>query len=131
MSYLLDSTVIIDFVIGYPPGDEIVERLFAQSEELYVCDVVTCESLSKGAPEQLAVVRSLLKALEYVALSPDGASWAGDVRRERIAAGRSKLSTGDALVAALAHSVGATVVTRNAKDFEALGVPVLGYDEQP
>ena len=69
----------------------------------------------------------MLQALDFVALSPAGAQWAGDRRRERIQAGRSKPSTTDALIAALAHSLGATVVTRNAKDFEAFDVPVLGY----
>jgi len=127
--YVLDSTVIIDYVVGYHPGEEIVERLFAQSNELYVCDVVTCESLSKGDSEHLAGARSLLRALEYVAVAPEGAAWAGEARRTRIAAGRAKPSTGDALIAALANSLGATVVTRNAKDFEALDVPVLSYGQ--
>lgn len=129
MSYVLDSTVIIDYVIGYPPGEEIIERLFGQPQELYVCDVVTCESLSKGRAEELGVARSLLGALEYVALDPAGARWAADQRRTRLEAGRRAPSTTDALIAALAHRLGATVVTRNAKDFEAFDVPVLGYGE--
>lgn len=129
MSYILDSTLIIDYAIGYQPGEELLDRLFAQSGELYVCDVITCESLSKGRPEELRLARSLLDALEFVALSPDGARWAGDRRRERIEAGRGKPSTADALIAALAKSLGATVVTRNAKDFAAFDVPVLGYGQ--
>ena len=129
MSYVLDTTVIIDYAIGYQPGEELVDRLFAQSEELYVCDVVTCESLSKGRTEELRLTRSLLDALEFVALSPDGARWAGDRRRERIESGRGKPSTADALIAALASSLGATVVTRNPKDFAAFDVPVLGYGQ--
>jgi predicted nucleic acid-binding protein len=32
-------------------------------------------------------------------------------------------------IAAVAHSLGATVVTRNAKDFEAFDVAVLGYGD--
>jgi predicted nucleic acid-binding protein len=32
------------------------------------------------------------------------------------------------LIAGLAWRLGATVVTRNARDFEPLGVQVLGYD---
>ena len=129
MSYVLDSTVIIDYVVGYPPGEQIVERLFGQPGDLYVCDVVTCESLSKGRAQEIEIARSLLSALEFVALSPDDAAWAGDSRRRLIEAGRRKASTTDALIAALAHSLGATVVTRNAKDFEGFDVPVLGYGE--
>lgn len=129
MSYVLDSTVIIDYCIGYKPGEEMVERLFGQPQELYVCDVVTCEALSKGRAEELRLARSLLDALEYVALAPDGAAWAGDRRREAIESGTRKPSTTDALIAALAHTLGATVVTRNAKDFAAFDVPVLGYGD--
>jgi predicted nucleic acid-binding protein len=129
MSYVLDSTVIIDYVVGYRPGEEIVERLFAQPGDLYVCDVVTCESLSKGAANELRLARSMLDALEYVALSPDGASWAGDARRGLMESGRRKSSTTDALIAALAHTLGATVVTRNARDFDGFDVPVIGYGE--
>jgi predicted nucleic acid-binding protein len=127
VGYVLDSTVIIDYVIGYKPGEEMVERLFAQSGELYLCDVVTCETFSKGAPGDMRRARSMLDALEYVALAPEGARWAGDQCRARIQSGRAKPSTADALIAAVAHSVGATVVTRDAKDFAAFDVPVLDY----
>jgi predicted nucleic acid-binding protein len=131
VSYVLDSTVVIDYCIGYKPGEEMIERLFGQPGDLYVCDVVTCEALSKGRTEDLRLARSILDALEFVALSSAGASWAGDRRREAIEAGRRKPSTTDALIAAVAHSLGATVVTRNAKDFEGFGIPVLGYGDPP
>ena len=36
---------------------------------------------------------------------------------------------GNSLIAALAWRMKATVVTRNPADFEAFGVPVLGYGE--
>jgi predicted nucleic acid-binding protein len=119
--------VIIDFVVGYPPGEQMVEQLFSQNEPLYVCDVVTCEALSKGRIEEVRVARNLIGALEFVALGPDDTQWAGDRLRAEIEAARRRPSTTDALIAALAHSLGATVVTRNAKDFEAFDVPVLGY----
>jgi predicted nucleic acid-binding protein len=129
MGYVLDSTVLIDYCIGYRPGLDVVERLFAQPQELYVCDVVTCETLSKGRPQEVQRARSLLRALEFVALAPDGATWAGDKRRELLESGKRRASTTDALIAALAHTLGATVVTRNARDFAAFDVPVLGYGE--
>lgn len=129
LSFVLDSTVIIDFVVGYEPGLAVVDRLFAQSRPLYVDSVVTCECLSKGDPEQVRVARNLLRALEYVTLAPDDAVWAGDARRELIKEGRRGPGTTDALIAALAHSLGATIVTRNARDFEAFDVPVLAYGE--
>ena len=129
MSYVLDTTVVVDHVDGYPPAIELIERLFSETGDLYTCDVVTCEALSKGRGHVLRAKQTLLDALEYVALAPEGARWAGYRRRERIESGRAKPSTGDALIAALANSLGATVVTRNAKDFAAFDVPVLGYGE--
>ncbi len=125
--YLLDTTVIVDFAHGDAVGRQTVRRLFEETSDLYTCDVVTCEALSRGGKEELAAVAGLLKALEFVALSPEGAAWAGDRRRERIESARAKPSTTDALIAALAKSLGATVVTRNAKDFAAFDVPVLDY----
>lgn len=126
---MLDTTVIIDHAHGDPAGTRIVRELFETPAALYTCDVVTCEALSRGDEVQLRAVAALLQALEFVALPPEGAAWAGDERRRLIEAGRRKPSTTDALIAAAAHMLGATVVTRNARDFEAFDVPVLGYGE--
>jgi predicted nucleic acid-binding protein len=127
VSYVLDSTVIIDYAIGYPPGEEIVRRLFEEGSDLYTCEVVTCETLSRGGETEVRAVAALLEALEFVALDPSGARWAGDKRRSTMESGGRKVSTTDALIAALAHRLGATVVTRNAADFQSFDVPVLGY----
>jgi predicted nucleic acid-binding protein len=129
VSYLLDTTLVIDHAEGYAPAVELLERLFSATGDLYTCDVVTCEALSKGDALAISVRRTLLDALEFVALAPEGARWAGEARRRRIEDGRRKPGTTDALIAAVAHSLGATVVTRNARDFEALDVPVLGYGD--
>jgi predicted nucleic acid-binding protein len=130
VSYLLDTTIVIDHVDGYLPAVELLERLFAETGNLYTCDVIACEALSKGDDEAMAIKRTLLDALEYVALAPEGARWAGEQRRTQRQVSRRAPSTTDALIAALAYSLRATVVTRNAKDFAAFDVPVLGY-EQP
>ncbi len=127
--YVLDTTVIIDHAHGHSAGLYLVRSLFEKTSQMFTCEVVTCEALSRGDAEQIRAVTALLEALEFVALGPEGARWAGDRRREEIEAGRRKPSTTDSLIAALAHSLGATVVTRNAKDFAAFDVPVLGYGD--
>ena len=128
MSFLLDSTVVIDYSLGREIGVRIVEELFGRSEDLYVCEVVTCEVMSGGTPEAREAIRLLLDALEYVAVDPEAARWAGERRAERIAGG-SRRHLGDALIAGLAWRLGATIVTRNPRDYEAYGVPVLGYGD--
>ena len=128
--YVLDTTVLIDHATGRRDGVEVLARLFSETGALYVCDITTSEALSGGLPEERVVITRLLAALEYRAIDPEGARWAGDRRRELRAQGhRSPL--GDSLIAALAWRTEATVVTRNSKDFEPFGIPVFAYGDPP
>jgi predicted nucleic acid-binding protein len=124
--YLLDTTVLIDYANGYRPAGELVERLFSEPADLYTCDVVACESRSAGTAEHLARVERLLEPLEYISTSPEAATWAAESRLRRHKEG-GKLGVGDALIAGVAATFGATVVTRNRPDFERQGVSVLTY----
>ena len=126
---MLDTTVVIDHIEDYRPASLVLAQVFEETGLIYTCDVVTCEALSGGDDDVIAARIRLLDALEYVAVGPDGARWAGSQRRENRAAGRRAPGTTDALIAALAKSLDATVVTRNVKDFAAFDVPVLGYGE--
>ena len=126
MRYLLDSTLLIDHANADAPAGALLDRLFSEGHELFICDVITCETLSRGDPEHLRRIRGLLDALEYVATSPTAARWAGESRRKsHLNGGRRALA--DALIAGVAHGLGATVVTRNRPDFERQGIPTLSY----
>jgi predicted nucleic acid-binding protein len=126
MRYLLDTTLILDHAHGYPPAMELLRRLYEEGAELFTCDVVRCEALSGGSDEHLAVVSRLLEPLDYVATDPTAAGRAGEARLRRHRSG-GKLGLGDALIAAVAAGLDATVVTRNRPDFERQGAPVLTY----
>jgi predicted nucleic acid-binding protein len=124
--YLLDSTLLIDLANGDAGAAEVLGRLFGDGHDLYTCDVVTVETLSRGEPDQLRHLTVLLDALDYVATSPTAARWAASSRRERhLAGGRRVLA--DALIAGVAADLGATIVTRNRPDFERQGASVLTY----
>ena len=129
-AYLLDTTVLIDHAKGTSDGVAVLAHVFAESNQIYTCDVVTSESLSGGHPEERHLIKRLLEALEYIAIDPVAARWAGDQRRSLRAAGR-RSPLGDALIAATAWRMDATIVTRNAADFEPFGVRVLGYGDPP
>lgn len=125
--YLPDTTVLIDHAVGRYGADELLMRLFSETGELYACDAVVVEALSSGTDDELATIRKLVGAFEYVATSPDAAAWAAEVRRRRGRSSRHHL--GDAIIAGVAWSLGATIVTRNPRDFEGLGIPVLAYGQ--
>jgi predicted nucleic acid-binding protein len=127
MRYLLDTTVLIDHAHGRAGVAELLDELFSQPHDLYTCDVVVTEALSKGPDDEVLVIGSLIRALEYVSTHPDAARWAGESRRQRNATGPRSLS--DAVIAGVARSLDAIVVTRNPRDFEGQGVAVLGYGQ--
>ena len=126
MRYLLDTTVIIDHAHGYEPAMRLLHRLYEDGADLFTCEVVVCEALSGGTDEHRQVISRLLDPLDYVATDPTAARAAGAARLERHRSG-GKLSLGDALIAAVARGMDATIVTRNRPDFERQGVSVLSY----
>ena len=126
MIYLLDTTVLIDHASGRSSAVALLFRLFESAAELCTCDVVACESLSAGTPQQRREIGKLLGSLEYVSTHPEAARWAGESRRSRGAT--SRRTVGDALIAGVAWFNDATIVTRNPDDFIAQGIPVLTYD---
>jgi predicted nucleic acid-binding protein len=125
MRLLLDTTLLIDLSQGRAGAPELVERLFSEPNDLYTCDVVVTEALSGGPEDERQVISALIRVLEYVSTSPDAAAWAAESRRSRRASGPRSLA--DAIIGGVAWSLDATVVTRNPGDFEAQGIPVIGY----
>lgn len=129
-AYLLDTTIIIDHVRGRFDGTAVIARLFEETSLIYTCDVVTAEAVSGGGELERYWIGRFMNALEYVAIDPVGARWAGDRRRELGEQGR-RSPAADALIAAVAWRMDAAVVTRNPADFEPYGVKVLGYGDSP
>jgi hypothetical protein len=126
MRYLLDTTVLIDHSRGHPAAAALVERLFSETNDLFVCDVVVAEALSGGPDHEIVVLEALIDALEYVSTHPDAARWAGESRRRLRQTSPRPL--GDAIIAGVARSNDAIVVTRNPADFEVQGIRVLTYE---
>jgi predicted nucleic acid-binding protein len=126
MPRILDTTILIDYASGRLGAGALLERLFAEADDLLVCDAVVAEALSSGTPEERRTIASLVDAVEYAFTDPAAAKWAGEARRLRGAA--SPRTLGDAIIAGVAWSQGATVVTRNPDDFVRMGVPVLAYE---
>jgi Predicted nucleic acid-binding protein, contains PIN domain len=124
--YLLDTTLLIDHAKGRPSAEALVRTLFENPNDLYICDIVVAEALSGGSEIERGGINALMRAVEYVSIPPGAAVWAGASRQTSRAIGPRSLA--DALIAGLAWSLRAMVVTRNPKDFERQGVPVLAYE---
>ena len=97
------------------------------AHELYTCDVVTCEVAVPGRcqPTCATSVRCF-RPWSTCRPPPTLPAGAANSRRRRHKEGK-KLGLGDALIAAVAADLGATVVTRNRPDFERQGIEVLTY----
>ena len=126
MPRILDTMMLIDYASDLPGAVAMLERLFAEADDLLVCDAVVAEASSKGTDDERRASASLIDAVEYVSTAPAAARWAGEARRLRGTA--SPRTLGDAIIAGVAWSQGATVVTRNPDDFMRMGVPVLVYE---
>lgn len=127
--FLAEEPVIWLSTVRPDGAPHLVPTWFAWDGETlaYTCEVVMCEALSGGNEQEGRVIGGVLDALEYVALAPDGARRAAEARRTGRSAPVAR-SLADALIAATAWTLGATLVTRNPRDFERLGIPVLPYD---
>jgi predicted nucleic acid-binding protein len=113
--------------LGRFGASELLLRLFEETGDIFTCDAIVAEAFSKGSDAELVIIEKLVQALEYVSTSPDAARWAGAARRRRGRTSPRRLA--DAIIAGVAWSLEATIVTRNPRDFEGQGVPVLGYGQ--
>lgn len=62
MTYLLDTTLLIDYSKGRADGVQMLDRLFQETGVLYTCDIVTCEALTGGVPYEHPTITRLLDA---------------------------------------------------------------------
>ena len=132
MPRILDTTLLIDYANGRFGAGALLERLFEEADDLLVCDAVVAEAFSKGTDDERRAIASSLgdASLADGDRLRHGLEGARDQRRyrARLRGASGPRTLGDALIAGVAWSLGATVVTRNPDDFMRMGVPVLVYD---
>ena len=126
MRYFLDSTFAIDYLRSHIAALGRLERLFADGDEAYINEVVVCELATGARPADERGVAAFIRAMEFVQPAPEVALLAGRWRAEARRRGFT-ISVPDALIAAAADSLGATLITRNVRDFAQMPIGVEEY----
>ena len=124
--FVLDSTFVIDHLRGVPAAVAEMASIFENGDEPYVTEVIVCEVRAGLRPEDERHLVALLEPIEFLQPGPQHALTAGRWRAELRARGRT-LSLADALIATAADSLGASVLTRNVRDFALTPIRVQTY----
>jgi len=124
--YLLDSTFLIDHLRGSPDAVRRLREMNASGDDPIVTDITVTELWSGRRPGSEPEIERFLRYIEFVHPGLETARLAGVWRAEAREKGRT-IGTPDALIAASAVDLGATVLTRNVRDFERMPVRVETY----
>ena len=122
MLFLVDTTVLIDYLRG-TPGAKRLDDLLDRGD--VVCTTaINVEEIARGL--RAAEARSAAALVEGVTILSLGATegWQAGVWRREFAARGITLSQGDCLIGAAALSAGATLATGNPKDFPMTEIEV-------
>jgi len=126
MRLVLDSTFVIDHLRGEAGAVDRLRRMFEDGDEPIVTEIVVCEVRAGLLPGDEPHLTALLEPLEFVQPGRETAMLAGRMRADLLRRGRT-LALGNALIAASAHHLGATVITRNVRDFTQTPIPIESY----
>lgn len=126
MKVMLDTTFVIDHQRRVPAAVQRMHEMLERGDEPIVTSVVVSEAwVGAREPGDPTLVR-FLQYLEYVHAGPETARVAGEFRADARRRGCT-LGLADALIAASAFHLDATVLTRNVRDFELTPVRLETY----
>lgn len=114
--YLLDTTVLIDLSKGVVPVRPRLDAMVDAGHQLGICAVNVAEFLTEVPPPNQAAWERWLASFRYWDVTWRAAVLAGVYRQSFRSRGRA-IGTADALIAAVAVTLDATIITDNARDF--------------
>jgi predicted nucleic acid-binding protein len=122
--HLVDTDALIDYSKGREPTVTRIRELLDQGDELGLCAINVAEFLTGIAPADREYWHTVLATMTYWPISFAAGARAGAWRKDLALQGRT-MPLADALIAAVAVEQGATLVTRNAKDYRMPGLQLL------
>ena len=118
---LVDTDILINFLRGRESA-----RAFLASvvhEAVLFCSVITVAELYAGMlPQESAGTKQLIDALHVVEVTREIAEKAGTYKRS---IKRQRLELMDCIIAATAHTLGATLATGNAKHYPMTDIQTM------
>ena len=127
-AYLLDSNILIRHLRNRPGYHTLLRRL-SQDDDLYISAFTRVEVLRGMRDHERERTYALLNGLFTHSLDQATADQAGELLRIWQARGIT-LSGPDAVIAASALQIGATLVTANPRHFPMTELPLLSADEE-
>ena len=126
MNLVVDSSFVIDHLLGDPGASARWGRVFEDGDVPLVTEIVVCEVRAGLRDRDEPLLASFLGPVEFIQPGIESAMQAGRWRYNAHRRGRH-LSLADALIAAAADSSHAAVLTRNVRDFALTPVRIETY----
>ncbi|HET9477289.1 MAG TPA: PIN domain-containing protein [Dehalococcoidia bacterium] len=124
---LFDTTVFVDAYGGHPGARLLVEQVIRRDQRTFYSPVTVFELwLKPMSREEESRHRTLLATCMEAPFDSTAARIMADWLRSQLRSGRRRL-LGDAMIAASAASLGATIYTRNPRDFTRFYTDVKSY----
>lgn len=122
--FLLDTNVIIDSANGVEPAFSLVNTMMQSIDDVGTCAITVAEFFSGLSPIDHQTWRTFFEGLDFWPIESDVAIRAGNYRYAFARRGTA-LSIPDTVIAAVAASMNAFLVTANDQDFPMTDISVL------
>lgn len=120
MSYFFDTDVIIDYLKGVDKSLNLIDDILEKGKDIYISVIVVAELYSVNLkPSDKKTLINLFNSIEIIPINYQLAIKSGELRA------KYHRGLADCLIAASVKELKSTLITRNKKDYELMGLKVI------